>query len=189
MDMKNSNKMSAWVLANDAGGSGRPRRLNPGFSSLSPGMESWHTGVKVWLPAVCLGRTHTHTTQGCPALPSPITLCHFLSAICAGPSLCLHPETRQKQVKMAAPGGAVMTAATEEAAGRGAGLLCDGRFGNWPGSSRFMFVQTTSQRRHLLGRETGCSTRSPPSPPTAARLPPDGAVGGGGRVGDLKFKF
>lgn len=83
MDMKNSNKMSAWVLANDAGGSGRPRRLNPGFSSLSPGMESWHTEVKVRLPAVCLGRTHTHTHHpGMPSAakphhPSPFPKCHL----------------------------------------------------------------------------------------------------------------
>lgn len=46
----------------------------------------------------CLCRTHTnasaHThskaTQECPALPSPITLCQFVSAICACPSFCSH---------------------------------------------------------------------------------------------------
>lgn len=38
-------------------------------------------------------RTATQTTQGCPALPSPITLRQFLSAICAGPSLRSHQNS------------------------------------------------------------------------------------------------
>lgn len=129
-DMKNWNKTLAWVLANDAGGHGRPECLNSGLArragSLSPARC---TGVKVWLLAVCVGRTRTNarkSTQECPALPSPITLCQFVSAICAGPPPSAHTETRQKQVKMAAPGGAVMTAVAEEAAGRCAELLRGG---------------------------------------------------------------